>query len=910
MNNSNFDEMLCQDIMIRLASITNSNDAINEVLKIVTELCDSDGGYIFEFDMENETFSQAYGYVSNQFKSRNLVFFENEPLSHIDWCDNIFIFNNPVVFDDIEDIKENEPSTYSLLKAQNVSSLMVVPLSVDGQVYGIMTSHNNKKIITDDILQTAKFLGMFVARSMRIINLEKDKQYAEIYDSLTSAYNRKTFDKDIKEKPLGPIGMVYGDISELMQINKTEGFNAGDKLIKNCCDAIMNIFRNARTYRVGSGEFITICKTYDKKTFYDKLNELKQYVMQSRQHMAIGSDYYEGNNAIELIKVFRNAEKILSEDKAIHYNEKEISSSKIRDRRNYSLTNSKFFDNKMFPDTSQLKHFISANYFDIDVFFESVAIGEHYPCFGDMQNNMFFASKPICKMLGLQNPIIHNFLKVWEQMIPYKEDLEMYRDDVIDIIKNKRKNHDLRYRVRDCNGREFWIHCCGIIKWDNDNQKPLFFSGGITKLTHSFSIDPVTDLPKEHLAINKIEEFKGKNSSNFNIIGFKLNKFEQINESRGRNIANNLLKDISTQIINEFPEEIKLYRMDGLRFMALVYPEYTNQVHQIAKEIQKIAQRMYKEYNIAVRFPCAVGIIDNLNQTGINNDIVSDITSLLEVAKSSPEQDVVYFTQLVQKHKDKNKMMMALGRDVADKFRNFRVVIQPVVSAKDHKIVSGELLLRWKYEEEDISPMVFIPILEQNGMIVPVGKWVFEQAVMHCKRINTHDPNFYLNFNVSYFQVLDGSFVAFMETTLKQWKLDANRLLLELTETHYNNHPVKLTEFIEACRSINMRIALDDFGVGYSSLDLLLENHSDIVKLDKSLVQRMTVSEQNNDFITSIVYACHKFDKIVCVEGVETEQELQMVTDAGCDVIQGYYFYKPLETVQVYRLFGNSRNKN
>ena len=99
-----------------------------------------------------------------------------------------------------------------------------------------------------------------------------------------------------------------------------------------------------------------------------------------------------------------------------------------------------------------------------------------------------------------------------------------------------------------------------------------------------------------------------------------------------------------------------------------------------------------------------------------------------------------------------------------------------------------------------------------------------------------------------------------------------------------------------------MRVALDDFGVGYSSLDLLLQYHSDIVKLDRSLVQRMSASEKSNDFITSIVYACHKFGKTVCVEGVETKEEARLVSEAGCDVIQGYYFYKPMEVSQVYEL--------
>lgn len=129
---------------------------------------------------------------------------------------------------------------------------------------------------------------------------------------------------------------------------------------------------------------------------------------------------------------------------------------------------------------------------------------------------------------------------------------------------------------------------------------------------------------------------------------------------------------------------------------------------------------------------------------------------------------------------------------------------------------------------------------------------------------------------------------------------------MELTETHYDDSPMKLQQFIDGCKALNMRVALDDFGAGYSSLELLLKYPSDIVKLDRSLMQGMSNSAENYDFISSIVYSCHKFRKKVCVEGVETQLELDIATKAGCDYAQGYYFYRPLELTALYDLIAKN----
>ena len=138
--------------------------------------------------------------------------------------------------------------------------------------------------------------------------------------------------------------------------------------------------------------------------------------------------------------------------------------------------------------------------------------------------------------------------------------------------------------------------------------------------------------------------------------------------------------------------------------------------------------------------------------------------------------------------------------------------------------------------------------------------------------------------------------------TLQQFHIPAHNLLIELTETHHDSAPERLEAFIRQCKEIGISFVLDDFGTAYSNLSLLLQHPADLIKLDQTLIHGITSSKQKLDFIASIIYSCHRFGKQVCVEGVETEDEFNLIRQTGCDFIQGFYFYRPLDLDALGRL--------
>ena len=166
----------------------------------------------------------------------------------------------------------------------------------------------------------------------------------------------------------------------------------------------------------------------------------------------------------------------------------------------------------------------------------------------------------------------------------------------------------------------------------------------------------------------------------------------------------------------------------------------------------------------------------------------------------------------------------------------------------------------------------------------------------------SYQPEFRLAFNISLRQISDENLGTFIQEMLEKYQLDGKHLVAEMTESCVDEQPDKLLHFVDLFNKLGIKIALDDFGNGYSSLRMLLQYPSSIIKLDRTLLAEMTESADKMSFISSIVYACHQFGKKVCMEGVETAEQDRLIREAGCDMIQGFHYYRPLEIDAMYEL--------
>lgn len=325
--------------------------------------------------------------------------------------------------------------------------------------------------------------------------------------------------------------------------------------------------------------------------------------------------------------------------------------------------------------------------------------------------------------------------------------------------------------------------------------------------------------------------------------------------------------------------------------------------HKAVENIRLTIEECYSKQKLSTKQAASFGILHFPDNGDTPQEILENTMTLISIAKLNPDLKYSKFSSdVIAKQKDKSIMALSLSENVEKGCEGFRIVVQPIVSRDTGKIIGGETLLRWRYHGQEISPVVFIPLLEETRMILPVGKWVFEQVVSLCKQILVYQPDFLLSFNVSYLQILDDTFLPFIRQTIEESGLLQGHLMLELTETHFDEMPIRLQEFVAECLKMGIKFALDDFGNGFSSLQMLFKYPVNVIKLDRTLMNEITHSSENLDFIMSIVYACHRSKKQVCVEGVETDAELEIVRQTDCDMIQGFYFYRPLEVADLLRM--------
>ena len=210
------------------------------------------------------------------------------------------------------------------------------------------------------------------------------------------------------------------------------------------------------------------------------------------------------------------------------------------------------------------------------------------------------------------------------------------------------------------------------------------------------------------------------------------------------------------------------------------------------------------------------------------------------------------------------------------------------------QIKGVEALLRWQCQElGKVSPVEFIPILEESGLIIPVGLWVIKKAIQACSKWVVYDPEFSVSINVSALQMLNSDFVKDVKKVLKKEKLAPKNIVLELTESYMVRNMDLLRTIFEQLRELGFKIAMDDFGTGYASLEILKTVPADIVKIDQTFVRDIKISKFDKTFIRFIAQICHDVDIEVLLEGIETEEEFNVVEPMELDYIQGFLFGRP-----------------
>lgn len=892
-------ETILNECMRQMFSTTHPNDALELLLSYLGRTFQCDRAYVFEIDSD-ERVDNTYEWCREGVEPQKDIL-QKVPLSSIDWWMQVFSRDEVILIRDLEDIRAQYPMVYAMLKPQNVNTLAAGPVSSEGKVTGFLGVDNPNREMMGMLAPIINVVGRFVASLLSRRDLPCRLHALSYHDPLTNLYNRNAmnamFEQGARLGSLKQLGVVYCDITSLKQTNDSMGHDAGDRLIRHCVSLLQETLQTPWIYRSGGDEFVALFVDFSRERFEENVQALRHRIQQDQHHMAVGYAWSD-QPPFDLDDLICRADQVMYQDKRDYYR---INGSipgidrRKSDRRQESAVQDK---------GSLFYHFLASTYHDMEFLFQSISqqntVGYFY--FGDMAKDLFYISDNMRDEFGFRSNVVPGLLKEWAKRIPSPQYRDMYRRQIQTMLLEKRTVHDLRYQIRNAAGKTIWIRCFGLLKWNEDKTQPLFFAGRVTHQDDDFVVDPVTNFPRATAMFSRVEQLRQAGRQCL-AIGFSLNSITELNNARGRTSSDHLVSNIADELMKNLMDKMSFYRLEGMRYMALVDPACAESREELVHQIREIVENGYKSVGLSVHHPCSFALMECPKARLTPSDFVENMVSLIKVAKQDSKQLFVVDSQEnSEKIRNMSNIALALSRDVLRGMENFRIVIQPVVSVQTGQVVGGEVLLRWTFQGQDISPAVFIPLLEKGNLIQLAGRWVFEQAACNCMRLTSCMPEFYLTFNMSLQQLSDDQFTDFMRATLEKYRVSGSNLVAEMTESSMDERPEQLMRFVDACRELDIGIALDDFGSGYSSLRMLLQYPSSIIKLDRSLLLEMVASEDKMNFISSIVYACHRFGKKVCMEGVETWAQDGIIRECGCDMIQGFYYYRPMELEDVYSL--------
>ncbi|MCC0627900.1 MULTISPECIES: GGDEF and EAL domain-containing protein [unclassified Clostridioides] len=545
----------------------------------------------------------------------------------------------------------------------------------------------------------------------------------------------------------------------------------------------------------------------------------------------------------------------------------------------------------------------SLNLDHIEIFFELLSQStEDYIFFWDINRNKFKISSAIFDEFNLGKEIESDLVNCWSKIV-YPDDVQAWKDDIQELLDGKKDEHNLEYRLINKDEEIVWISFRGKV-YVSDELKTTVLVGIIKNIGEKNKFDSITGTwNREQFEYRINYLIKEKIYKSGAIFIMDIDNFKNINEKYGHSYGDKVLRAIANEILEYLPKDVRLYRLDGDEF-AFFYPMCNKET--IEKIYEKIQMYTNTQHEIeSNKYYCTVtaGVAMYPEDGDSYLDLFKHADIALDIAKISGKNRIKFFSQELYENKLKViSMQQKLRECVENNFNDFELFFQPQINAVTKEVIGAEALLRWhSITYGEVSPIEFIPILEQSNLIVPVGKWVIKEAVKRCKEWHKISPDFKISVNVSYIQLKEDFFRDFIVECLIEYQLEPEFLILELTENCWIPDVNLLNDKFISLKSIGVHIAIDDFGTGYSSLNYLKELSVNIIKIERSFVKNITYNSYEYTFLEYIIKLAHIINLKVCVEGIESYEEYDIVKRLGVDIIQGFLFGRPVSASEFYK---------
>ncbi|MDX5644154.1 EAL domain-containing protein [Clostridioides difficile] len=383
-----------------------------------------------------------------------------------------------------------------------------------------------------------------------------------------------------------------------------------------------------------------------------------------------------------------------------------------------------------------------------------------------------------------------------------------------------------------------------------------------------------------------------KPSLNYIIVYFDINNFKMINDTFGYEFGDNLLITIAKALKEELTEGEVYARLSSDYFA--IFCDYKNGRNKIIRKLDSIRNNIESNLSIVFEISLCVGIYFVEEGEVDIQKAVNKANMARSVAKGKNINYAIYNEDVRNKLSEESMILDDIK--IALVKNQFEVYYQPKFSLVNGEMIGSEALIRWNHPEHGfISPAVFIPIAEKSKLILKIGRFVFERVCTDLSEWKKQGKKIVpVSVNLSRVELYQPDIVKFINKTIQMYNLSSDLIEIEITETVAINELNILKNILNELRKYGFSISMDDFGTGYSSISCLRDMPIDILKLDKSFLDGIEHDERSRNIAKSIVSLAKSLDLVVIIEGVESKEQAELMKQFGCDLVQGFYFARPM----------------
>ncbi len=484
-----------------------------------------------------------------------------------------------------------------------------------------------------------------------------------------------------------------------------------------------------------------------------------------------------------------------------------------------------------------------------------------------------------------------------------------YRQTVFEInesIEQAAQAEREKINILELNAQEAKNHAAELkVLLEKEEQINEALKRSKTALEHAASHDFLTDIPNRTYLVERLNlliEIGIEISHKYYVLFLDLKRFKSINDRLGHNIGDRILKLVGKRLLRILREEDTVARLGGDEF-AIVLNDLSSiaEAERVAAQIyEKLAQPFFIEGH-KIFSDLHIGIAPFDAEHHKPEDILRDADIAMHYAKDNLMNVAVFDKKLRALYLEK----ISLEADLRFALERGELSMhyQPLICLKDGSLKGFEALLRWNHSQRGfIPPVQFIPIAEDSGLIIPITKWILNETctqIAEWQKLNASYDDLLVSVNISGKHLTDENLVKDVQKVLTQTNLLPTALKLEITESAAMDNPKQSIQILNDLKKLGVHLSIDDFGTGYSSLSYLHRLPFDALKIDRSFVSEVGERGENSKILQTIVSLAKNLRMRTYAEGIETEAQLAVLQNLGCDYGQGYLISKPLPKEQM-----------